>query len=103
MSRRAIKIESTPLGTLAANLFCAQDSLLYAERQLEDLLDSLYGRSEWMDFEFDSVERAIDVYGAVESEAALDCLFRVGFARVTQHQHGPNEFKHCGCRQKRIH
>lgn len=94
-----MKTSSSAVGSLAAALFGAEVALLYAEKQLEALLDSLYGAQGWQDYEYG--DKAIDVFLVVESEAAAASLFMAGFERVIQHDHESKRFTTCACRPRR--
>jgi hypothetical protein len=93
-----IVVTLTPAGSLARKLFLSERCFLDAEHELEELLDSLYGRTGWQDFS--AGDDAIDVYGVVESDAAVATLFLAGFLRVVQHEHQSREFQHCSCRSR---
>jgi hypothetical protein len=93
-----IVVTSSPAGSLARKLFMSERCLLDAEHELEEMLDSLYGSSDWQDVEFG--DDAIDVFGVVESDAAIAALFLAGFSRVIQHAHPSREFRHCACRPR---
>jgi hypothetical protein len=93
-----IVVTSSPAGSLARKLFMSERCLLDAEHELEDMLDSLYGPKGWQDYEFG--DDAIDVYGVIESDAAVAALFLAGFSRVIQHAHPSREFRECACRHR---
>jgi hypothetical protein len=89
---------SSPTGSLARKLFLSERCLLDAEHELEALLDSLYGAQGWQDFEFG--DDTVDVFGVIESDAAIAALFLAGFSRVIQHPHRSREFRECACRPR---
>jgi len=93
-----IVVTSSPAGSLARKLFMSERSLLDAEHELEDMLDSLYGNTGWQDWE--AGDDSCDVYGVIESDAAVAALFLAGFSRVTQHAHPSREFRNCACRHR---
>lgn len=82
-----------PIGSLAARLYKAERELLDAERQLEQMLTSLYGAfSDW-----EAGPDGIDIYTAVDSPAAAYSLFRAGFEAVRIHDHERRRFTKCAC------
>ena len=84
---------------IATFYFNALNGLSKAERELELVLDSLYGaHGGWRDYETYRRERSLDIYGVIPSDAAVDALHRAGFASVTQHDHDIGEFVRCACR-----
>lgn len=100
--RDVIRTSSSPVGSLAADLFGAETALLRAEHKLEQMLDSLYGENGWQDVEWDRALAVIDVYGCVESPAAVDALARAGFRFCVEHDHHSKCFSKCGCRVRRL-
>lgn len=102
LQRDAIQTSACPVGSLAADLFGAETALLRAELKLEELLDSLYGRSGWQDYEWDRALALLDVYGVTPSGAAVETFARAGFKFAVQHEHVSREFVKCGCRVRTL-
>ena len=86
-----------PIGSLAARYYRAWQELHAAERQLEQMLSSLY--SSWSDWE--AGPDGIDVYDALDSEAAAAALHRAGFRAVRVHDHERRRFSKCSCAIRR--
>lgn len=93
-----IRTSSSPLGSLAAERYAAEQLLIDAEHRIEALLDSLYGSGLWSSYECG--ESTIDVYGCTESPAAVDTLRRAGFSIVWEHPHPAGIFSRCACRAR---
>lgn len=98
LRRDVITTEAVAVGALAARHARAEHELLAAERQIEDMLDSLYGRDGWTEWE--AHEQTLDVYDVLASDAAVFALQRAGFRAVTQHNHARSTFAHCACRRR---
>ncbi len=86
----------SPVGSLATSLFSAERAYLTAEHVLEQLLDSLF--DSWSDYEVGNF--VIDVYDAIDSEAARDALSRAGFVASYAHEHSKAKFRTCSCRSE---
>lgn len=97
--RNVIATEAVAVGALATRLGVAEQEYLAAERQLEDMLDSVYGRDGWSAWEF--AAGVLDVYDVLDSDAAVFALHRAGFRVVTQHGHAQAKFSTCACRSRR--
>lgn len=97
-----IRTSSSPVGSLAADLFESEIALLRAEHKLEALLDSLYGQQGWQDVEWDRALSLLDVYGVVASPAAVNTLARAGFKFCVEHDHESRRFAKCGCRVRSL-
>ncbi len=88
---------TTRIGIIAAAVVGAESALLRAERDVEDLLDALFG--DWQHFEV-GPDFSIDVYGVTPSPAAIDALQRAGFVTVWLHEHPNTQFTSCACRRR---
>ncbi len=95
--RDVIVTETVPVGSLAARIIKAEREKLDAEKQLEQMLDSLFGERDWQTFEV-GPRRELDVYAVVESAAAAAALFRAGFRSIRLHPHEREKFRACACR-----
>lgn len=93
MSDDVMKVVRVPIGSLAARLYHAEQEYIRADRQLEQLLTSLYPSFSGYEFGPDG----IDIYEAIASEASAGALFRAGFAAVRVHDHKKNKFIRCDC------
>lgn len=90
------------VGSLAEALRSATDDLVRREQDVEDLLMLLFPgwrprfprRHGWRF----TAPHTIDVYGVVDSPAAVSALHRAGFRRVTLHDHAVDQRCHCGVR-----
>lgn len=81
---------------IAQALFGAQSVVKRAERELEQLLDSIF--TDWQDYETDRASRSIDVFGVFPTPLARERLQEAGFANVHQHDHDRARFLRCVCR-----
>ncbi len=86
----------SPVGSLAISRHASLVALLTADHMIEALLDSLFG-SAWSDFEV--YQSVLDVYDAIDSEAARDALERAGFTAFC-HPHSKARFRSCSCRSE---
>lgn len=100
LKRDVVTTETVAVGSLAARIVAAETELLDAERQLEQMLDSLFGDREWLGFEV-GPRRELDVYSTTESAAAVAALHRAGFPAIRLHAHALEKFKACGCRTQK--
>lgn len=96
MARDTITTKMVPIGSLAVDLVSAERRKLRAERELHELLDSLF--ASWTTYEHH--EFVLDVYTADESDAARDALRRAGFIAIYLHDHAADSFAHCNCRSR---
>lgn len=89
-----IRTVTVPVGSLASKLFKAEREWLHAEKQLEQMLRSLFG-NEWSDYEYARGE--LDVFDVIPSDAAVFALMRAGFRVVKLHDHAKQKFATCAC------
>lgn len=88
-----MRVIRVPIGSLASRLYHAEHELLRAEKQVESLLESLYGK--FSDYEYGP--DGIDVFDAIDSSPATHALFRAGFPAVRCHAHPRSKFAKCAC------
>ncbi len=100
LKRDVVTTETVAIGSLAARIVAAERELLDAERQLEQMLDSLFGERDWKHFEV-GPRRELDVYAVTDSAAAVAALHRAGFPTVVLHAHERAKFTTCACRSIR--
>lgn len=99
MAQGAVGCRARSGSVRAEALRSATDDLARREQDVEDLLILLF--PGWYP-RFPSHHgwrftrpHTIDVYGVVDSPAAVDALHRAGFGRVTLHDHAVGQ--RCGC------
>jgi hypothetical protein len=100
MTPNEIRTVTVPVGSLASRVFRAERELLSAEKQIEDMLRSLFG-NDWGDYDYGL--GTLDVYDVIDSRAAVFALMRAGFRVVVLHDHPKKKFVQCACLHQRDH
>lgn len=87
------------MAVIAQSIVHATAGMRRAERELEQLLDDVFGATPWVDFEVDRGTLDVYLYGEPPAGAA-DRLRAAGFTTVHLHDHDLGEFTRCSCRAR---